>query len=587
METEELTSELRELSGYFKTKRKHFWVRRFIILKSGILYYYKNATATVPRGIIHLDDAVISKDNKELVIDISKANLISLKIQFPSLNEFTLWHQYLSVSLKGSEKSAGSRCAYLDQQKNTEKENLQLIEQIPKSSMQGPILQKIKEIVERDYKITGTRGYSTFACAHKGLLEVPEPKRDKMLTLLCQLALWELIRYLLGDTVALLSALLYLGYYFSMSNVPTDKPVVDNKFHFRCTVLIKSGLGEILTALYDTYCRQAWEPYLSDCTEATSIRLAYSFKSATLVQEISRCFIKDSSHFYLLEKAGVEIKNLFKIEAKNKRGEMQCLVSHYGCLNSAQSPLVGNAEILSCLKTYVESTTVYVSTTEVPHIEVDSDEDDLNHSMSAMLESGNAFYNSEAMRVLKEAEALLEEQEGWEDLKLKSKLVKGYRRKAAGGLFVIKGEGEINRTPLEIVEALKDIEKKGGYDSMFECGHVVETVSESTEVVYQKYKSKGPVSARDFCMLQKRFEYPGGKVVAVATSITHAQCPETKFVRANLFMGCHFLTPTGPNSTLDVYMVYVDIRGSVPKFIINSVQNDQAMLVENLRNYLG
>ena len=75
METEELTSELRELSGYFKTKRKHFWVRRFIILKSGILYYYKNATATVPRGIIHLDDAVISKDNKELVIDISKANL--------------------------------------------------------------------------------------------------------------------------------------------------------------------------------------------------------------------------------------------------------------------------------------------------------------------------------------------------------------------------------------------------------------------------------------------------------------------------------------------------------------------------------
>ena len=66
-------------------------------------------------------------------------------------------------------------------------------------------------------------------------------------------------------------------------------------------------------------------------------------------------------------------------------------------------------------------------------------------------------------------------------------------------------------------------------------------------------------------MLQKSFEYPGEKVVVVATSIT---CPETKFVRANLFMGCHFLTPPGPNSTFDIQLIYVDIRGSVPKFIL-------------------
>ena len=52
METEEFTSELRELRVYFKTKRKHFWVRRFMVLKSEILYYYyKNATATAPTGL--------------------------------------------------------------------------------------------------------------------------------------------------------------------------------------------------------------------------------------------------------------------------------------------------------------------------------------------------------------------------------------------------------------------------------------------------------------------------------------------------------------------------------------------------------
>ena len=381
--------------------------------------------------------------------------------------------------------------------------------------------------------------------------------------------------------------LLYLGYVYSLSNISEDKPVVDSKLHFRCSLLIKACIGEILTALHDTYCRQAWEPYLIDCNESTSIKLIYNFKSISYNQEIHRIFTKESSHFYLIEKSGQEIKNLFKIEPRNKHGEFQCLVCHYGSLDSNNSPLIGNADILSCLKTYVESTTVYVSNTEIAH-EIDSDEEEFNNpSISISENDENSLYNIDATRVLKEAEALMDDQEGWEDLKLKSQFVKGLRKKVAGGLFVIRGEGVINRTPSEIVDLLKDITKKGGYDSMFESGHVVETVNNSMEIVYQKYKSKGPVSARDFCLLQKRFEFPGGKIVAVATSIVHNECPETKFVRAHLFMGCHFLTPTGPNTTLDVYMVYVDIKGSVPKFIINSVQNDQAMLVENLRNFMN
>lgn len=588
MESDESLGENRELSSYLKTKRKHFWVRRFIIIKSGILYYYKNATATVPRGIIHLEDSVITKEPKDMIIDISKANSISLKIQFTVASEFNVWFQYLSMSVKGNEKTLSQRCGFTDLQKSSEKENSQLIGQIPKSAMQTPLMHKIKEIIERDYKLAGTRGSATFACAHHSHVEVPVAKYNTTLIIVGQLLLLELIRYLLGSTIGLLVLLIYFSYLFSISNVPTDKPVVDNKLHFKCSVLIKAGLGEILTALYDTYCRQAWEPFLQDCTDVSPIlKLTYNCNSITSHQDISRMFIKESSHFYLVEKHGPEIKNLFKIEAKNKRGELQCLVTHYGCINTIGSPQIGNAEIASCLKTYVESTTVYVSSNELPPFEIDSDEDELTQSMSIIPENENAFYNNEAARVLKEAEALLEEQEGWEEIKLKSRFVRGYRRKAAGGLYVIKGEGEINRTPEEIVAALADTQNKGRYDTMFESGSIVETINETTEIVYQKYKSKGPVSARDFCLLQKRFEFPGGKIVNIGTSINHTLCPETKFVRAHLFMGCHFLTPTGPNTTHDVYMVYVDIRGSVPKFIINSAQTDQAMLIDNLRNYLG
>ena len=90
MEKEELSIENRDLSNYLKTKRKHFWVRRFVLVKSRILYYYKNSTSTVPRGIIHLEGAIITIDAKEFVLDISKANVSSLKIQFPNLPEFNL-----------------------------------------------------------------------------------------------------------------------------------------------------------------------------------------------------------------------------------------------------------------------------------------------------------------------------------------------------------------------------------------------------------------------------------------------------------------------------------------------------------------
>ena len=40
------------------------------------------------------------------------------------------------------------------------------------------------------------------------------------------------------------------GYYFHVQYA--YRQVIDNKSHFSCTVLIKPGFGEIITALYDT-----------------------------------------------------------------------------------------------------------------------------------------------------------------------------------------------------------------------------------------------------------------------------------------------------------------------------------------------
>jgi pentose-5-phosphate-3-epimerase len=77
-------------------------------------------------------------------------------------------------------------------------------------------------------------------------------------------------------------------------------------------------------------------------------------------------------------------------------------------------------------------------------------------------------------------------------------------------------------------------------------------------------------------------------VAAVATSVNHPDVPDTQFVRAHLYMGCFMLEKIDQVRTKVTYMVHVDIKGSIPKFIVNKVQNGQGkvvhLLAENLKS---
>ena len=195
MEADEAFNENRDLSSYVKFRRKVFWVRRFIVLKSSILYYYKNATATVPRGIFHLQGSTVTKDPKDLVLDISKPNSFSLKIELLSATDFQVWFNYLTLSSKTSDKQTPHPCAYTELQKVSEKENNSLIEQIPKTSLQS-YNTKIREIIDKEYKITGTRGSSVYAVYNSENQEGVFNKPKRKFEILYLLITLELIRYL-------------------------------------------------------------------------------------------------------------------------------------------------------------------------------------------------------------------------------------------------------------------------------------------------------------------------------------------------------------------------------------------------------
>lgn len=576
-----------ELSGYYKLKRKLFWARRFIVIKSGILYYYKNPTSTIPRGIYHLLGKKILKDSTYLTIEIQKVGSEPLKIQFPSANEFNLWFQHLTLSTS-SNKEAIQPCAYEELQKLSDQENQKLVNQIPQTKLLPGIKSKIEEIKSRSYYLVGCKGQSLLSYTGEKNVNVKEKKKIDLRLWIVGLCIGILTcQMILGNFLTVLGLMAVGAYLYCGNAMVKDEPTVEAKVYFKNSVLFKAGVGEILTALFDTICRTAWDPFLVDAVETAEIKLTYHFQSTTQTQDINRILVREGSAFYLIEKTNHDIKNLFLIESKDKKGQFLTLITHYGCMDSKLSPLIGNPDILTCLKVFVESNTVYVTTTQITEVEKSSDEEDHQESSSILDTDPFSSYNHEALKVLKEAEEFLNSKDGWEVLKLSSPFVKGYRKKVGAGFFVVRGEGEINRTPSEILELLQDLPRKSTYDTSYESGHNIEPLDSSMEIVYQKYKGKLGVSARDFCLLQKRFELPDGRTVALATSINHVKCPETKFVRAHLYFGCHFLTPTGPRTTMDVYMIYVDIRGNVPKFLANTVQVEQAMLVDNLRNVLS
>lgn len=156
--------------------------------------------------------------------------------------------------------------------------------------------------------------------------------------------------------------------------------------------------------------------------------------------------------------------------------------------------------------------------------------------------------------------------------------MEAFRKPAPGGLFIIKGSYTVDKSIPEIVAFISDLPRKANYDELYETGHYIERFDDTTEVVYLKYKRQAIVSPRDFCLFQKRFELSEDRVIAVAFSVDHPDCPQTKFVRANLYMGCMILDKVNDSQTYVTYMVHVDVGGSVPTSIVNSAQQKQSLV---------
>lgn len=150
------------------------------------------------------------------------------------------------------------------------------------------------------------------------------------------------------------------------------------------------------------------------------------------------------------------------------------------------------------------------------------------------------------------------------------------------GLKCIKGEGHIDYSPEEIASYLKRDNVQKEYDDQFAEGGTVQELSMDAKFVFNRFKGVFMVSGRDFCMLAITVRKPGDTIIISSFSHEHDDCPpHKKYVRAELVIGGWILKPdeNNPSKTFAQYVTQSDLKGNIPKKIVNGVAEKQGLLI--------
>lgn len=537
------------LREYLRLKRERRWVKRFVVVEATALFYFKNSDSTHPRCYLELQGATLIQGAKDFVLELYKDE-VKLQLAFPHEASMVKW------------KDAITSCI---QQANSHTEgdtfgvklSSHLLRRIEVAQIQPGVHQKVKNDINRTYKLFGSKGLTTLYLENPEIT-VKKNREDNIDLLAVALAF-----AIMGVSTQIGIALLIGWVLYKYIQKPTAQT---KRTSFKTVARINKTLGEVLTGFQDP---AGWEPYPG--TQATY-----------------QC-VKSQNRYFVLEDAS---KSTFMVE-DNADGKY-CQITHYG---TTTYPFSTSISTLNCFKLYIEPfnfATEQTGTEKLTLEDEDEEEEEKTTHSDLLMPSGISqekkeqilSWNQNAVTVLNEVLALNARIAGWENFRVKAQGISASKLKGAHGLYIIRATGDIQTSVARIIDYLKPLNTKLDYDDMYETGHIIEEINEYLEVVYQKYKKQTGVSHRDFCLLQRRFDYPDGNVIAVACSIDHPQCPETSFVRAHLYMGCFILEPTSPTSTRMTYIVHADIKGSVPKWIINSVQEKQAYVVDKIRRVL-
>ena len=149
----------------------------------------------------------------------------------------------------------------------------------------------------------------------------------------------------------------------------------------------------------------------------------------------------------------------------------------------------------------------------------------------------------------------------------------------------VKGTITINTPPDFVLRVLMDPVHESALDDMLKDTRVIKEVTPTIDLLHLTYKAVLLTSARDFAVCNVVGRIDEHTSVHAACSVTDHRIPEVKgCVRGDVMAGGYCIkdVPGNPNAALVTYITQVDLKGSVPAFVVNKIVESQPQCVNQL-----
>ena len=181
------------------------------------------------------------------------------------------------------------------------------------------------------------------------------------------------------------------------------------------------------------------------------------------------------------------------------------------------------------------------------------------------------------------------EDDGWIPLSAKSDVfaMKKPPPKGAPPINCVKGTGMVKAPPEFILRFLKDPSTTIKLDEFLKESKIVHEVSGAVHIVHLLYKAVWPTSPRDFSIMSVSGQFDKQTWVEAGVSVQDPRIPQEKgYVRGELIVGGYVIrsVPDNPELSEVTYAAQVDLKGSIPTFVVNKITESQPQCVSRLRN---
>ena len=163
----------------------------------------------------------------------------------------------------------------------------------------------------------------------------------------------------------------------------------------------------------------------------------------------------------------------------------------------------------------------------------------------------------------------------WEEAH-KSEFIHIYKRKEEDSpVILIKAYTMLKDIPPEkVFRLIYDLSIRTEWDNILSNMRIFDKVNENIDHMYSLYKAPFGISNRDFCQRRmKSMGYKDTSFIIHFESVEHKDCPEIKgTIRAHTTISGYIIRPDPKHhgSSLMTILTQTDIKGLVPKFIVNA-----------------